>query len=68
MKICKSTLTIQGCGKEKPEVEFQRTKHGTMAVCRDCLQSYRHGNIKIRRKHETSEESDLYSQLDKLMR
>ena len=68
MKICKGTKVITGCGWPKSEEEFQKTKNGRMAVCRECLQSYRHGNITIRRKHETSEESELFNQFDKLKR
>ena len=68
MKTCQDTDVITGCGKEKPETEFQRTKHGTMAVCRDCLQSYRHGSVTIKRKHVTSEETQLYNQLERLWR
>ena len=68
MKICRDTETINGCGKEKSEEEFQRTKHGRMAVCRDCMLAYRRGHVTIRRKHVTSAETDLYNQFDNLKR
>jgi len=68
METCKSTLAVTGCGQEKPDVEFQRTKHGRMSVCRECLLKQRNSTIRVRLKHETNEEADLYSQLDKLMR
>ena len=69
MKTCQSTRAVPGCGKQKREEEFQRTKNnGRMKVCAECILNYRRGTITIRHKYETSEETELYSQFDKLMR
>jgi len=68
MKTCQDSETIVGCGKEKPESEFQRTAHGTMKICRECLQNYRHGRMNYRVKHERSKDADLYAQFDRLTR
>jgi len=67
-KTCKSTLAVTGCGQEKPDVEFQRTKHGRMKICSECLQKHRNKVTVIRFKRETTEETDLYNQLIKLWR
>lgn len=70
LKTCKSTEAVTGCGKELLEGKFQRTKNGgRMKVCRDCLKKQRNKTgVTIRRKHVTSEETNLYSQFDRLMR
>ena len=69
MKTCQDTATVTGCGRDKPDVEFQRTKTGRMKICRDCLQNNRRGKgvYKIR-KERISEGAELYAQFDKLMR
>jgi len=68
MKTCQDSATIEGCGKEKPDVEFQKTKNGRMKICRECLQNYRHGKMTYRVKHERSKDADLYAQFDRLMK
>jgi hypothetical protein len=68
MKICKSTESITGCGKEKDEKDFRGTKHGRMKVCRECMLNYRRGTVTIRRKPKPSAETELYNQFDKLIR
>ena len=69
MKTCTDTATIVGCGKEKQDCEFQRTKTGRMKICRECLQNNRRGNGTYKlRKERISEGAELYAQFDKLMR
>jgi hypothetical protein len=68
MKTCQDTKAITGCGKEKSEEEFQRTKHGRMNICRECILNHRRGIIPVRRKHVPSAETELYNQFDKLIR
>ena len=69
MKICQDSATIIGCGREKKDVEFQKTKNGRMRICRKCLKENRDGKgtYKIR-KERISEGAELYAQFDKLMR
>ena len=69
MKICCDTATVKGCGKEKLDVEFQKTKNGRMRICRKCLKENRDGKgtYKIR-SERISEGAELYAQFDRLMR
>ena len=70
-KTCKSTKSVTGCGKSKPEIEFKiiRINKNTgvayrKRLCRKCEnESYR-----VKKKPDPAEEKDIFNQLDQLMR